>query len=104
MSADSPPFPSCALSLHRTQTEDPRATYIEWEPGDPANPFNWSTRKKAITCAVCFAFTMTTAVNAVGYTAAQEPVTREFGCSDLTFLLGSTTVSSFSSHRVSCDL
>ena len=92
-STDSPPFPSSAVSLPQTQTEDPRAIYVEWELGDPANPFNWSTRKKAITCAVCFAFTMTTDINATGYAAAQMPVTSDFGCSDLTFLLGSTTVS-----------
>ncbi|KDN37818.1 MFS general substrate transporter [Tilletiaria anomala UBC 951] len=91
----SPSIPAGAapldLKLTLTATGDPSVVYIDWGPGDPDNPLNWSTSRKWAICSVCFTFAMLTAINATGYSATQEAITAEFGCSNEVFLIGNMT-------------
>lgn len=86
----SPHFPHAALALSRSISA-PGAIYIDWEDGDPDCPMNWPKHKQWTITSVCVLYACCTAILAVAYGAAGEPVEREFGVSQTIFLLGNTT-------------
>ncbi|POY70053.1 hypothetical protein BMF94_6940 [Rhodotorula taiwanensis] len=48
--------PSSALAAK--EFGDGQPIWLEWEKGDPENPFNWSPRKKWQTCLIACVFTL----------------------------------------------
>ncbi|KAN0064882.1 hypothetical protein ACQY0O_001939 [Thecaphora frezii] len=84
----SPSYPTAALSLTQTKSHDPAAIYIDWQPNDPENPFNWSKRQRWFLVLVCFFFTGCTTFNATGYSSAADAVVHDLHTTSLLYLLG----------------
>ena len=63
---------------------------ITWQPGDPANPQNWSLTKKVfVTVQIC-TLTFSVYIGSAIYTAGIEDVERVFGVSQVAATLGLT--------------
>ncbi|PWZ02366.1 MFS general substrate transporter [Testicularia cyperi] len=86
-----PNYPSSALALTLTKSEDPDAIYIDWAPNDPENPFNWPLLRRWAIVSTCFLFTACTAFNGCGYPAASAVASRELGTTELVYFTGNLT-------------
>ncbi|PWN39586.1 MFS general substrate transporter [Ceraceosorus guamensis] len=66
------------------------AQLIHWDDDDPEHPFNWSLGRKWFALGVALLFNSSTAMNATGYTTAQQVGAAEFNTSETVWLTGTT--------------
>ncbi|BGO94746.1 hypothetical protein NBRC10512_007307 [Rhodotorula toruloides] len=65
--------------------------WVDWDgPDDPANPLNWSRRRKWIISSVGILFCALVSLSVSGYSIAEASVQAELGCSKELALLGIT--------------
>jgi MFS family permease len=81
--------PTTDLRLAQTKSEA-GPIYIEFGPDDPDDPFNWPAGRKAVIAGCAFLFSASTAITGTGWTALQEGVMADLGCSQTIFLFGNT--------------
>ncbi|BGP52668.1 hypothetical protein JCM8202_004805 [Rhodotorula sphaerocarpa] len=62
--------------------------WLEWEKGDPENPFNWSPRKKWQTCLLACTFTLLVAYCGTAFSSGTESMMRDLNCSHELAVLG----------------
>ncbi|GJN92132.1 hypothetical protein Rhopal_005162-T1 [Rhodotorula paludigena] len=62
--------------------------WLEWEKGDPDNPFNWSNRKKWTTCLISCYFTLLAAYAGTAFAMGNGSMMDEFDCSHTIATLG----------------
>ncbi|BGP52748.1 hypothetical protein JCM8202v2_000304 [Rhodotorula sphaerocarpa] len=76
----------------RAEEEAPEdVIWVEWDgPDDPANPLNWSKRRKWLISSVGILFCALVSFSVSGYSIAAESVQETFNCSKTLALLGIT--------------
>ncbi|GAA5981253.1 hypothetical protein JCM10908_004039 [Rhodotorula pacifica] len=62
--------------------------WLEWEKGDPENPFNWSNRKKWQTCLLACLFTFLVAYCGTAFASGTPSMMRDLNCSHELAVLG----------------
>ncbi|GMK56290.1 hypothetical protein CspeluHIS016_0301300 [Cutaneotrichosporon spelunceum] len=67
---------------------NPDLVEIDWDEGDPQNPYNWTLSRKWLTLTACALITITTIANATSQSIMATWGPDWFHCSRLTFILG----------------
>ncbi|TNY23171.1 MFS general substrate transporter [Rhodotorula diobovata] len=62
--------------------------WLEWEPNDRENPFNWSKRKKWQTCLIACFFTLSAAYSGTAFAMGTPSLMRDLNCSREVATLG----------------
>ncbi|KAK8216527.1 major facilitator superfamily domain-containing protein [Phyllosticta capitalensis] len=83
-------IPLSELPSTKTQTPEPPrdrdSRIVDWEgPNDPANPYNWSVKKKWLITAISIVATFTTMLNGTIITVAHEALDERFNISEADF-------------------
>ncbi|GAA5871883.1 hypothetical protein JCM3774_000717 [Rhodotorula dairenensis] len=79
---------SSATKEQEQGAEPADVIWLEWEAGDPENPFNWSNRKKWQTCLFACVFTLLVAYCGTAFASGTPSMMRELGCSHELAVLG----------------
>ncbi|TNY19571.1 major facilitator superfamily domain-containing protein [Rhodotorula diobovata] len=70
----------------------PDVIWVQWDgPGDPANPLNWSKRRKWLISSVGIGFCSLVSLSVSGYSIAAEDIQEELDTTRVLALLGLTT-------------
>lgn len=70
------------------EQEISEVVWLEWEKGDPENPFNWSDRKKWQTCLIACIFTLLVAYCGTAFASGTPSMMRDLNCSHELAVLG----------------